>query len=90
VAISLKYRLRRKAWFDRDGHWVKRRPDDPQCYYCRVVMCHEVPGLEPTVDHKIPRSRGGDNQVANLVWACITCNQLKGTQTAEEFLARLG
>lgn len=33
-----------------------------------------------TVDHKIPVSQGGTNDLENLTTACIPCNQLKGSK----------
>lgn len=37
-----------------------------------------------TIDHIIPRSRGGKNQWDNVVTACIKCNNLKGNKTPQE------
>jgi 5-methylcytosine-specific restriction endonuclease McrA len=37
------------------------------------------------VEHIIPKARGGSNRVSNLTLACQSCNDAKGTQTAEEF-----
>ena len=37
------------------------------------------------VEHIVPKSRGGTNQVSNLTIACHACNQAKGNQTATEF-----
>ena len=37
------------------------------------------------VEHIIPKSRGGSNQVSNLVIACVPCNKKKNAQTATEF-----
>jgi 5-methylcytosine-specific restriction endonuclease McrA len=37
-----------------------------------------------TVDHVIPRSRGGEDTWENLVCACIKCNNKKGDRTPEE------
>lgn len=34
-----------------------------------------------TVDHVIPLSTGGTNEVSNLVTACFPCNNLKGNRT---------
>lgn len=49
------------------------------CAYCGAS---NVP-LE--VEHIVPKSRGGSNQVSNLTLACRPCNQQKGSQTALEF-----
>jgi hypothetical protein len=39
----------------------------------------------PTVDHVIPLFRGGGRGPANKVWACASCNQLKGAHLPCEF-----
>jgi len=53
-----------------------------QCTYC------EVQNVPLELDHVRPRSRGGSNQVSNLVPACHACNQSKGNQEVERFLER--
>lgn len=37
--------------------------------------------FRPTVDHVIPRSKGGGDQMSNLVTCCYLCNQRKGNST---------
>lgn len=37
-----------------------------------------------TVDHKIPLSKGGTNELSNLQPACPTCNFLKNGLTMDE------
>lgn len=37
------------------------------------------------IEHILPKSRGGSDRAANLTLACQSCNDRKGTQTAEEF-----
>lgn len=50
------------------------------CQYCGVA-----PGRQRlTVDHVVPRSRGGSHDWDNLVTACTRCNQRKGYHTPEE------
>lgn len=54
--------------------------DAHTCQYCG-----EVPGRNHlTVDHVLPRSRGGAHSWENLVSACTRCNQKKGSLTPEE------
>ena len=52
-----------------------------RCFYCGERK-------KPlTLGHVIPTSRGGTGRVANLTAACLPCNQRKGNQLPEEFLA---
>jgi 5-methylcytosine-specific restriction endonuclease McrA len=60
------------AW-SRSG--VVRR-DEGRCAYCG--------GHATTVDHILPRSRGGRNTWKNTVAACGPCNQRKGDRTPAE------
>ncbi|MBK1649424.1 RNA-guided endonuclease IscB [Rhabdochromatium marinum] len=52
------------------------------CAYCGAT---QVP-LE--IEHIHPRSRGGSDRISNLTLACRPCNQRKGRQPIETFLAR--
>ena len=48
--------------------------DDNRCQYC-----NKRPGSEElTIDHVIPRSRGGKTTWENCVLACVSCNSIKG------------
>ena len=49
-----------------------------RCTYCGVQL---HPFRTFTVDHRIPRSRGGTNALANLVGCCLDCNQAKADNT---------
>jgi 5-methylcytosine-specific restriction endonuclease McrA len=55
------------------------------CQYCGTAPGRD----ELTVDHVIPRSRGGSHSWQNLVTACKRCNQKKGSQMPEEALMHL-
>ncbi|MGS2619554.1 HNH endonuclease [Micromonospora sp. LZ34] len=50
--------------------------DGRRCGYCS--------GPASTVDHILPRSRGGGNTWRNTVSACAPCNQAKGDRTPAE------
>ncbi len=54
---------------------VKRR-DNSRCGYCG--------GQATTIDHVLPRSRGGQNTWKNTVAACYSCNQRKADRTPAE------
>ena len=60
--------LTRQNVFKRDGQ---------RCQYCGT---HD--GL--TLDHVLPKSRGGKTSWENLVAACQRCNAKKGDYTPEE------
>ncbi len=60
---------------------IKER--DKVCVYC-------ADGLGPfEVDHIRSRRYGGSDALANLALACQRCNQLKGAQTVDAFLAKM-
>lgn len=48
--------------------------DRNTCQYCGLVL----PSGELTLDHVIPRSRGGSSTWENLVACCHLCNRKKG------------
>jgi len=72
VAMRWRYRGAGRPAVTKDG--VKRR--DGACAYCG--------GPAETVDHVIPRSRGGDSSWLNLVAACEACNGRKADRTPLE------
>lgn len=51
--------------------------DDNKCVYCGS-------NRNLTLDHIIPKSRGGLNNWMNLVTSCFKCNSKKGDRTPEE------
>ncbi len=69
--VQLPYKgvmLSRQNIFKRDGN---------ECQYCGSV--HDL-----TLDHVMPRSRGGKSTWDNLVTACRRCNSKKGDYTPPE------
>jgi 5-methylcytosine-specific restriction endonuclease McrA len=51
----------------------------------RCQYCGDKKGVaELTLDHILPRSRGGDNTPVNIVTACIACNNRKSDRTPGE------
>ncbi|MCS7026668.1 MAG: HNH endonuclease [Bryobacteraceae bacterium] len=55
------------------------------CQYCGKTL----PSSELTLDHVVPRSRGGESSWENLVACCNPCNNRKGNRTPEEANMRL-
>ncbi len=54
--------------------------DRNSCQYCNIVLT----ASELTLDHVIPRSRGGLSTWENLVACCHNCNRRKGNQMLHE------
>ena len=54
--------------------------DKNQCQYCAKNFSSE----QLTLDHVMPKSRGGKNTWTNLVTSCKKCNQKKGCRTPSE------
>lgn len=54
--------------------------DDFTCQYCRK----ELGKADATVDHVVPRTKGGKTIWQNVVLACPPCNRRKGGRTPEE------
>ena len=59
--------------------------DKYRCAYCGKVF----PAKELTVDHIIPKSRGGKFTWDNLITSCVPCNNKKGSRTLEESRIKL-
>jgi CRISPR/Cas system Type II protein with McrA/HNH and RuvC-like nuclease domain len=57
----------------------------PTCYLTGKQLDFNLPDTY-TLDHRVPRSRGGDNSLANLEVCCQEANNLKGTLLIQEML----
>ncbi len=57
-------------------HRIYKR-DNHECVYCGSKK-------DLTLDHVIPKSKGGGNDWTNLVTSCFKCNLRKGNKTPEE------
>ena len=63
-----KIRVNRQRLYKRDNN---------ECAYCGSKK-------ELTIDHILPKSRGGKNSWSNLITCCLPCNLKKGDKTPEE------
>lgn len=55
-------------------------------YGGKCAYCGDISSDNMSIDHMIPRSRGGSNCESNLMPSCRSCNSTKGTKTVEEFI----
>lgn len=56
-----------------------------RCEYCGFPFDDRVKGRRFTVDHVVPKTKGGSDEIENLKAACSSCNTSKGAKTIEEF-----
>ena len=54
--------------------------DNYICQYCEIKLDTET----ATVDHVVPRCRGGKHEWNNVVTCCLKCNRKKGDKTPTE------
>src|SRR6186997_1743892 len=73
VPRTVKRKISRRALFARDG-W--------RCAYCGSTG-------RLTLDHVVPRSRGGDSVWENVVTSCAPCNLRKGNRLLHEIAMTL-
>jgi len=64
-------RFNRRNIFARDAN---------SCQYCG----QHFPSSELSLDHVVPRSRGGEMSWENIVCCCVSCNVRKGGRTPKE------
>ena len=69
VPRAIQRKISRRALFARDG-W--------RCVYCGTS------GGRLTLDHVVPRSKGGESIWENVVTACAPCNLRKGDRSLEQ------
>ena len=74
VPRAVKRKISRRALFARDG-W--------RCAYCGTSAGRL------TLDHVVPRSRGGESSWENVVTSCASCNHKKGDRLLEETQMKL-
>ena len=61
----------RKNIFHRDSYC---------CQYCGIDLCEKT----ATIDHIVPRCKGGGSTWTNMITACKDCNLFKGNRTPKE------
>jgi len=74
--FSKEVRFSRRNIFERDEN---------TCQYCKKKFERS----ELTLDHVVPRSRGGTSTWQNIVLACIRCNMKKGDRLPQEINMKL-
>lgn len=82
ILSEYKYVPVRKVVFCRRNLWHR---DQRRCQYCGT----EPKPDEITIDHIIPKSKGGKSTFDNCVLCCVKCNLKKGNRTLKDSGMRL-
>ena len=91
----LCYMIRSKAFKAyKEGRWnihdlfelnIEKISDNNHCWYCG----NELPMSQLTRDHVFPRSKGGCNDMDNIIMVCKSCNSSKGKMDLFEWYAEV-
>ena len=93
LSIPTVLRLRRYVRAPKRGvRWSRRGVflrDGYRCIYCGIGVGEQqgdalITKRDFTLDHVMPKSRGGRNTWGNTACACPKCNQRKGDRTPHE------
>lgn len=83
IRLTIYDRLpRQEVKFNRRNIYAR---DENRCQYCGK----RFPTSELSLDHVVPRSRGGGSTWDNVVCSCLQCNVKKGGRTPKEAFMRL-
>lgn len=74
----------KRKTFSEDERVLVYRKTEGHCYLCGEFV--DFPSF--TIDHEIPISKGGTNELENLACCCSECNKMKADLPLEDFLSR--
>lgn len=80
AAIIVNRRTIRRIYSNKDFRAFILTRDSYTCYFCG--------SYGDTIDHLLPRAKGGHTTPDNCVCACTLCNQTKADQYVEQFMGR--
>lgn len=80
AAIVVNRRTIRRLYSNKDFRAYILTRDNYTCYFCGQYG--------DTIDHLLPRAKGGHTTPDNCVCACNLCNQTKADQLVEQFMSR--
>jgi hypothetical protein len=80
AAVVVNRRTIRRLFSNKDFRIMILTRDNYTCYFCGLYG--------DTIDHLLPRAKGGHTTPDNCVCACNECNQTKADRDVEEFMRR--
>jgi 5-methylcytosine-specific restriction endonuclease McrA len=82
VSVTFNKLPQKEVKYSRQNVFMR---DDYKCQYCGS----QFPKTDLTIDHVIPRVRGGKTTWDNVVACCYKCNQIKGHKSLQQAGLRL-
>lgn len=79
---AIKATFNKKIPFSKQSVFVR---DNYVCQYCEK----ELTAKNATIDHVLPRAKGGKNSYTNCVTACKACNSWKGDMLLSQLNLKL-
>ena len=76
--------IKRRAFTKEEREYIYRR-DNGICQLCGEKLQYE----DMTIDHAIPLSDGGRNEISNYQCSCLACNQLKNNIQPKDFYEKI-
>ncbi len=89
--VTARYHLRRARLQASSGTYApsqiqtKLKKQRHRCYYCMAEFVKQKQKYKYHIEHVIPLSRGGTNDIDNIVLSCPLCNLKKGNKLPHEF-----
>lgn len=80
AAVVINRRTIRRIYSNKEFRTFILTRDNYTCYFCGLYG--------DTIDHLLPRAKGGHTTPDNCVCACNLCNQTKADQYLDEFMGR--
>ncbi|SEO43113.1 HNH endonuclease [Paenibacillus sophorae] len=80
AAVVVNRRTIRRLYSNKDFRRYILTRDNYTCHFCGLYG--------DTIDHLLPRAKGGHTTPMNCVCACNLCNQAKADQYADEFMGK--
>lgn len=85
IETSNRQALKRQAAGTHTDQQIKEQytRQKNRCYWCKTDLRKEI--RTPHIDHILPLSRGGSNNIDNLVIACHRCNESRNNRLPHEW-----
>ena len=79
----MKKRAQGMNWIRKEKRLAIYMRDGMACAYCGQTL---EDGIQLSLDHLKPYSKGGSNSERNLVTCCMHCNSSRGDRDLDEFI----